>query len=274
MSSTGRIHPTAIIDASAELAPDVEVGPFCCIGKQVRIGAGTILHSRVDILQNTQIGSNCQLHTGVVLGGPPQDYKYKGEESFVIIGDDNILREYCTVHCATGEGCVTRIGSRNMFMAYVHMGHNCDIGSGVTIASYVGVSGHVLIEDDATVGGICGLHQGSRIGRLAMVGGMAGVSQDVPPYMMVSGAPAKVFGLNAVGLKKAGVSRKVREEIKEAFRLIYRSNLNMSQAIEAIETNIPASPEIAHLLTFLRNTRKGHNGRGNTPNPNADIDEV
>ncbi len=270
MSGTRHIHPTAIIDPTAEIADDVEVGPFCCIGKQVQIGAGTVLHSRVDIIKNTRVGSNCQLYAGVVLGGPPQDRKYQGEESYISIGDNNLLREYVTIHCATGEGYVTRVGSNNMFMAYVHIGHNCDIGSNITVASYVGISGHVMIEDGANIGGICGLHQGSRIGRLAMVGGLAGVTHDIPPYMLASGAPAKVYGINVVGLRKAGVDRKVREEIKEAFRLIYRSNLNTSQAMEAIEANIPTSPELEHLLSFIRSTRKGFSGRGNTPNPNAE----
>jgi UDP-N-acetylglucosamine acyltransferase len=262
-----RIHPTAIIDPSAEIAPDVEIGPFCCIGPRVQIGAGTVLHSRVDIIQNAIIGSNCHIHSGTVLGGPPQDRKYRGEETYITLGDNNILREYVTIHRATGKDNVTRIGSDNMLMAYVHIGHNCDIGNHTTIASYVGISGHVLVEDYANFGGICGLHQGSRIGKLAMVGGMSGIAQDIPPFMLASGAPARVYGINVVGLRKAGVVKQVREELKEAFRLMYRSNLNMSQAIEAIEENLPTSPEMEHLLTFIRNTRNGFNGRGNTPRP-------
>lgn len=267
MSGTWRIHSTAIIDESAELGPYVEIGPFCCIGANVKIGEGTIIYSRVDIVKNTVVGTNCHIHSGTVLGGPPQDKKYAGEQTFVIIGNNNILREYVTIHCATGEGNVTRLGDNNMIMAYAHIGHNCEIGSDVTIASYAGISGHVLIEDGVNIGGICGLHQGSRIGRLAMIGGMSGIAEDIPPYMLASGARAEVYGINVIGLRKAGVVSKVRAELKEAFRLLYRSNLNDSQALEAIASDIPSSPELDHLLAFKRNTRKGFKGRGNTPSP-------
>jgi UDP-N-acetylglucosamine acyltransferase len=261
--SKWHIHPTAIIDSSAQIEPDVEIGPYCVLGKEVQIGAGTVLHAHVVIEQNTRIGCNCQIHSGAVLGGPPQDNKFKGEESFVVIGDNNIIRECVTIHRATGEGNVTRVGSNNMLMAYAHIGHNCDVGSFVTLSSYVGIAGHVQVEDYANFGGICGVHQFCRIGTWAMLGGMSGIVQDIPPYMLANGRPARVYDINKHGLRRAGIAPKVRNELREAYKLLYRSNLNMSQALETIEEEIDPSPELTHLLTFIRSTRNGHNGRGN-----------
>ncbi len=260
MSGKWRIHSTAIIDGSAEIAEDVVIGPFCCIGENVRIGAGTVLSARVDIVRDTIIGSNCQIHSGSVIGGPPQDRKYKGEQSYVVIGDNNILREYVTIHRATGEGKSTVVGSGNMIMAYAHVGHNCTIGNEITIASYAGISGHVVIEDNANVGGICGFHQGSRIGRLAMIGGMSGVVRDIPPFMLASGPRAQVYGINVVGLRRAGVAKQVREELNAAYRLLYRSNLNETQALDAIESDIPSSPQLDYLVEFIRYRRDNGNG--------------
>lgn len=262
-----RIHPTAIIDKSAEIEPGVEIGPYCIVGKRVLIGEGTVLHAHVVLEQNTQIGRNCQIYSGAVLGGPPQDHKYKGETSYVILGDDNIVRECVTIHRSTGEGNATRLGDHNMLMAYAHVGHNCDIGSHVTIASYVGISGHVTVEDYANFGGLCGVHQHCRIGTLTMIGGMSGVGQDIPPYMMALGCPAKVYDVNVRGLRRAGVVAKVRGELRQAYKLLYRSKLNGSQALEAIEDEIEMSPELEHLLEFIRSTRDGFGGRGNNPPP-------
>ena len=263
------IHPTAIVDSTAEIDPDAEIGPFCCIGAGVRIGSGTVLNARVDIVKNTTLGANCHVHSGAVIGGAPQDYKFGDEQSYVIIGDNNILREYVTIHRATGEGNVTRIGDHNMIMAYTHIGHNCDIGNHVTIASYVGVGGHVTIEDYATFGGICGVHQKTRIGTLAMVGGMSGVIQDVPPYMLLTGRPARVIGVNIHGLRRQGVPSKVRSEMNDACRFLYRSNLNQSQALEAIADNLPSSPQLEHLMNFIRASRGGVKGRGNDVSSNG-----
>ncbi|HZT43413.1 MAG TPA: acyl-ACP--UDP-N-acetylglucosamine O-acyltransferase [Chthonomonadaceae bacterium] len=266
-SEQAKIHPTAVIDPTAEIEPGAEIGPYCIVGKESRIGAGTVLHAHVVVEQNTTIGRDCQIFTGTILGGPPQDLKYKGEKSYVIIGNGNIIRECVTIHRSTGEGSVTRLGDENMIMAYAHIGHNCLIGSHITIASYVGISGHVTIEDYANFGGICGVHQHCRIGTLAMVGGMSGVSQDVPPYMLSRGIPARVFDVNVRGLRRAGVSAKVRSDLRQAYKLLYRSDLNGTQALEAIEEEIEMSPELNHLLEFIRGTRNGYGGRGNNPPP-------
>lgn len=259
-----RIHPSSIIHASAELDADVDIGPFCIIGENVTILAGTILHAGTHILQNTRIGRNCQIFSGAVIGGPPQDHKFKNEPTFVEIGDDNIMREYVTIHRATGEAQVTQIGCGNMVMAYAHIAHNCKIGNHVTIASYVGISGHVSVEDGVNFGGSSGVHQFCRIGKLAMVGGMSGINKDLPPYMTASGLPAQVIDVNVRGLRRAGIAAKVRQEVRAAYKLLYRSNLNQSQALEAIEEEIEPSPELEHLLNFIRNSREGTNGRGNT----------
>jgi UDP-N-acetylglucosamine acyltransferase len=262
-----RWHPTAVVDASAVVEPDVEIGPYTIVGKNCRIGSGTVLYAHVQVMDNTSIGRNCQVFGGAILGGPPQDLKFKGEPSFLEIGDGNILREYVTIHRATGEGNVTRIGDHNMVMAYAHIGHNCDIGSHTTIASYVGFGGHVTVEDYANFGGISGIHQHCRIGRLAMVGGMSGVTVDIEPYMIAQGRPAKVYDINSRGMKRTGVSTKVRGELRQAYKLLYRSNLNVSQALEVIEEDIESSPELEHLIDFIQKTRDGYNGRGNNPPP-------
>ncbi|MDE2127815.1 MAG: acyl-ACP--UDP-N-acetylglucosamine O-acyltransferase [Armatimonadetes bacterium] len=260
---TASIHPTAIIDRSAELDAGVEIGPYCIIGPHVFLGAGTVLHAHVVIQGYTRIGSNCQIHSGAIIGGPPQDTKFKNERSYVSIGDNNILRECVTIHRATGEGNRTVLRDNIMLMAYAHVAHNCDIGNYVTIASYAGISGHVTVEDNANIGGIVGVHQFCRIGRLAMVGGMSGVTQDVPPYMLAAGRPAKVYDVNTRGLRRYGISQQVRIQLREAYKLLYRSDLNVTQAMEAIGEEIPISQELDHLLEFIRSIRNGVSGRGN-----------
>ena len=257
------VHPSAVIHPSAEVDTDVSIGPFCTIGANVIVRSGTVLHPNVHILQNTRIGHSCQIFSGAVIGGPPQDQKFKNETSYVEIGDGNILREYVTIHRATGEGEVTRMGANNMVMAYAHIAHNCEIHNRVTIASYVGISGHVTVEDGVNFGGNSGVHQFCRIGTLAMVAGMAAITKDVPPYMMVTGIPAHVVNVNARGLRRAGVAPKVRGDVRAAYKLLYRSDLNQSHALQAIEEEIEPSPEIQRLLDFVRNSRDGVNGRGN-----------
>jgi len=263
--SKSRIHPTAILDTSAEIEPDVEIGPYCVIGRNVRIGTGTVLHPHVVIEENTILGSGCKVFSGAIIGGPPQDFKYKDEATHVVIGDNTTLRECATIHRATGEGCVTRIGSENMIMAYAHVGHNCDIGDHVTLASYVGISGHVTLEDHVNIGGLTGVHQGCRIGTMTMLGGFSKITQNIPPYMLADGNPAKVYDINKIGLRRANIVPKVRNELRQTYKLLYRSNLNMSQALETIEEEIDKSPELEHLLKFIRSSRNGKDFRGSNP---------
>ena len=263
--SKWRIHPTAILDSSAEIDPDVEIGPYCVIGENVKIGAGSILHPHVVIEQNTVLGRGCKVFSGAIIGGPPQDHKYQNESTSVVVGDNTTLRECVTIHRATGEGCVTRIGSDNMIMAYAHVGHNCVIGNHCTLASYVGISGHVMLEDFVNIGGLTGVHQGCRIGTLTMLGGFSKITQNIPPYMLADGNPAKVYDINKIGLRRGNITPKVRNELRQSYKLLYRSNLNMSQALETIEEEIDKSPELEILLKFIRSSRNGKDFRGNAP---------
>lgn len=260
-----RVHPTALVDSGAWLDSDVVVGPFCIIGPEVRIGRGTRLEANVQVYPGTSLGQDCRVFAGALLGGPPQDLKYRGEKSFLIIGDRNIIREAVTIHRATGEGMATRIGSDNMLMAYCHVGHNCDLGSHISMANQSGISGHAIIEDRVVISGMVGVHQYVRIGRLAIVGGFSKVVQDIPPFMMADGRPTEIVGLNVIGLRRAGITPRVRSGLKQAYKLIYRSGLNLSQAIAMVETEVEASEERDTLLSFLNLIRSGYAGRANDP---------
>lgn len=255
------IDQTALVDPTAEIGENVTIGPYCVIGKNVRLGDGTRLDSHVVIEENTSLGKGCTVLKGAVLGGAPQDYKYHGEQSFLKIGDGNIIREYVTIHRASGDGESTIIGDNNMLMAYCHVAHNCHLGSNITMANMVGISGHTLVEDKVVFGGIVGVHQKVRIGKLAMVGGFSKVVQDVPPFAMADGRPSRVCDLNVIGLRRSGVTPKVRTDLKQAYKLLYRSNLNITQALEAIESEIEPSEELQYLLDFIRNVRLGFGGR-------------
>ena len=255
------IHPSAIVDPSAELAENVEIGPFCIVEAGTRIGAGTVLESHVILKRGTSLGRNCRLMPHVVLGGEPQDLKFKGEESFVQIGDNNTLREMVTIHRATGEGEATRLGDDNLLMAYVHFGHNCVVGNNNLISNSTGVSGHVTIEDKCVVGGFVGIHQFVHIGKMAIVGGLSKVVQDVPPFCMADGRPAKIHGLNVRGLRRNGVPPEERNQIGRAFKLLYRSGLNTSQALERIREEVPPSETLSELISFIDRVREGRLGR-------------
>jgi UDP-N-acetylglucosamine acyltransferase len=259
------IHPTAVVDPTAELADDVSVGPYCVIGQDVVIGAATRLESHVVIEPFTSIGEACQIRQGAVLGGPPQDRKFAGERSYLVIGSRNVIREFVTIHRASGEEQATRIGDDNMIMAYCHIGHNALLGNGITMANQVGISGHCLVEDRVVFGGIVGIHQFVRIGKLAMIGGMSKVVTDVPPFSQVDGRPTEVVGLNVLGLRRAGIPPRVRAGLKQCYRLLYRSGMNLSQGIEAAYNEVEPSEERDYLLEFLSNIRQGYAGRQNDP---------
>lgn len=260
------IHPRAEVDPTAELDPGVSVGPYCVIGPHVHIRRGTVLEPHVTIQPWTTIGRECHISPQAVLGGPPQDSKFKGERSHLIIGDRTIIREAVTIHRATGEDQVTRVGSDCMIMAYCHIGHNCQIGNRVDMANQVGIAGHVIVEDQVIFGGMVGVHQYVSIGRLAMLGGFSKVVKDVPPFMMVDGRPAEVVQTNRRGLRRAGMPPRVRSALHQAYKLLYRSDLNLSQAIEAIELEVEPCEERDYLLAFLSNIRRGYSGRQNDPN--------
>ena len=243
------IHPTAVIHPGAELHPTVQVGAYAVIGEKVKVGPETVLEGPMEI------GARNQIFPGAAIGLEPQDLKYAGEPSWVKIGDDNRIREYATINRATGEGNATLIGNKNLLMAYVHVGHNCAIADSVTISNGVALAGHIHIESRATISGVLGVHQFVHIGKMAMVGGMSRINRDVPPYMLVEGNPARVRNLNLVGLKRAGIADaqegQILRSLKKAFRMLYRSELSFTQALEQLEL-IADNEHAQHLLRFLQ----------------------
>lgn len=251
------IHPTAVVDPGARLGHNVVIGPHSVIGPHVEIGPDCRIGSGVLIDGHTSIGRNNQIHHGAAIGGAPQDLKYRGEESWVEIGDDNVIREYVTIHLATGEGEKTRVGDGNMLMAYVHIAHNCHINNRTILANAVNLAGHVEIEEWAIVGGMTPVHQFVRIGRHAFVGGGSRLPQDVPPFFKVAGNPVEVAGINAVGLKRRGFDDEEIQNIKKAYRLLYRSGLNTSQALERIATDCQLTRSIEDLMAFIRRSERG-----------------
>lgn len=260
------IHPTAAIHPGARLHGSVRVGPYAVIGEHVEIGAETVVGAHVVIDGRTVIGDRNRIFPGAVIGAEPQDLKYDGSLSVVQIGDDNNIREYVTINRATREGEATVVGDRNLLMAYVHVAHNCVVENNVIVANGVALAGHVHLESRATIGGVLGIHQFVRIGRLAMVGGMSRIDRDVPPFMLVEGNPARVRTLNRVGLRRAGFDEldngQVIKDLKGALRLLYRSGLPMGEAIAAIK-QLPTSEPLDHLLAFIGRSLDGK--RGLTP---------
>jgi UDP-N-acetylglucosamine acyltransferase len=258
------IHPTAVIHPGAELHPTVQVGAYAVIGEKVKVGAGTAIGAHVVIDGDTEIGECNQIFPGAAIGLEPQDLKYDGSPTRVIIGNGNKIREYVTINRATREPEATLIGNNNLLMAYSHVAHNCTIEDSVIITNSVALAGHVYIESKAVIGGVLGIHQFVRIGRLAMVGGMSRIDRDVPPYMLVEGNPSRVRSLNQVGLKRAGITEldqgQVFQTLKKAFRILYRSGLTFNQALEQLEL-LPASEQLQHLHHFLQLSQtKGRRG--------------
>ncbi|NMC32241.1 MAG: acyl-ACP--UDP-N-acetylglucosamine O-acyltransferase [Veillonellaceae bacterium] len=252
-----KIHETAVIYPGARLGRDVEVGPYSVIGENVFIGDGVKIGSHVVIEGWTTIGKDCQIHHGACIGNEPQDLKFKGEKTFVYIGDNTIIREFVTINRATGEGEETRIGSNCLLMGTVHIAHNCVVGNSVVISNHAGLAGHVTVEDRAIISGLSGVHQFVKIGRNAMVGGASKVVQDVPPFVIADGRPARVCGLNSVGIARAGLSDEVRRNLKRAYRILFRSGLKLSEAITTMEQELDSSEPVDHLLRFLRNVNRG-----------------
>jgi UDP-N-acetylglucosamine acyltransferase len=252
-----KIHETAVVHPNARIGKDVEIGPYAVIGDNVLIGDGTRISAHVVIDGWTSIGKNCKIFPGATIGVEPQDLKYAGEKSYTFIGDNTTIRECVTVNRATGEGEETRVGSNCLLMAYVHVAHNCIVGNHVIMANAATLAGHVVVEDRAVIGGLSGIHQFVKIGRNAMIGGASKVTQDVPPFVTVDGHPAKVSGINNVGLSRAGYSPETRRVIKHAYRILYRSGLSLPQAIAVMEQELEACEPIEHLLRFLRNVERG-----------------
>lgn len=255
------IHPSAVVDPTAELGDDVIVHPFTVIEPGVRIGDGCEIGPHAVIRTGTRMGSENTVTIGVVLGDTPQDLKYEGEETYLDIGDRNLIREYATLHRATGEGKSTRVGSECLIMAYCHLGHNVSVGDRVMIANCTQLGGHVAVEDCAILGGLTGIHQYTRIGTMSMIGAWSGVRIDVPPYMLANGNPARPRKLNTVGLRRNGVSAESIGALQAAYRVLYRSGLNTTDAVARVRDEIDGLPEILHLVEFLEKIPEGERGR-------------
>lgn len=253
-----KIHPTAIVHPKANIEDDVEIGPFSIIEENTTIGQGTKIGSHTIVNGWTRIGKNCTIHMGCIIGHEPQIKGYKEKESYTVIGDNNIIREYVTIHRGWKEKEKTTIGHDNYIMANAHIAHNCEIGSGVIITNYALLAGHVIVEDKSVISGLAGIHQFCRVGTYAMIGGISSVVQDVPPYMLASGNPAIIHGINVVGLRRAGFPQDIRNNLKTAYKILYRSGLNTSQALAKIEQEIPTtSQEISHLINFIKESKRG-----------------
>ncbi len=255
-----RIHPTALVHPQARLHPTVQVGPYAVIGPGVEVGEGTVIGPHVVLEGQVRIGRRNRIHAGVVIGCEPQDRHFRGEPSSVVVGDDNVLREYVQIHRATGEGAATVIGDRNYIMSMVHVAHNCRLGSDIVIVTGCGLAGHVRVDDGTQIGGMAGVHQFVRIGRLSMVGGMAKLTTDVPPFVMVDGVPARARGLNRVGLRRAGVPAEEVDRLHRAFRLLYREGLSVSHAVERIVAELGTEGLVGELVAFLRERRASRRG--------------
>jgi len=251
------IHKTAIISKKAKLGSNVTVGPNTVISDKVTIGAGTKIGSHCVIEGNTVIGKNCEIFTGAVVGSRPQDLKYKGEKVFLEIGDNNIIREYCTFNPGTKEGGKTSVGSGNLFMAYSHIAHDCRVGNNCVFANNATLAGYVIVEDLAVIGGLVAIHQFVRVGRLSIIGGCSKVVQDIPPYSTCDGHPAAVYGLNLVGLRRYKVSREAIKELGRAYKIIFNSGLPPKHALEELESRKAESLEVKYLIDFVKGSSRG-----------------
>jgi UDP-N-acetylglucosamine acyltransferase len=252
-----QIHPTAVVHKDAQIASGVVIEPYAIIGPHVVIGEETWIGPHVVLDGYTIIGKNNRIFAGAVIGTASQDLKYQGGKTFVIVGDDNTIREYATINTSTSEEHPTRVGNNNLLMAYTHIAHECSVSDGVVMANNATLAGHVTVEEKAILGGLSAVHQFVRVGKMAIVGGCSKVIQDVMPYSMVDGHPTRWQSVNFVGLKRNGVPEEVRTEIKRAFKIVCRSNLNTSQALERLRAEFNSCPEIDHLIEFIENSSRG-----------------
>jgi len=251
------IHPNALISPKAKLAEDVSVGPFSVIGDGVTIGAGTKIGCHCVLEGNTTLGKNCEVFTGAVIGSRPQDLKFKGEKVFLEIGDNNIIREYCTLNPGTGDGAKTIVGNDNLLMAYTHIAHDCRVGNGCVLANNCTLAGHVTIEDKAVIGGIVAIHQFVRIGMLSIIGGCSKVVQDIPPYSTCDGHPARVYGLNLIGLRRKKIPAPSIKALAFAFKTIFNSGLLVKNALQQLKAQANNTEEVAYLIDFINKTERG-----------------
>jgi UDP-N-acetylglucosamine acyltransferase len=254
---SARIHPTAIVSKDAQLDGDVEVGPFAIIGEGCVVAEGCVIAARATLERNVILAANVKVGSGSILGGDPQDLKYKGEPTTVEIGESTTIREYSTINRGTAQSFKTTVGKQCFIMSYVHLAHDCHIGDGVILGNNVQLAGHVTIDDKAIVSGQSAAHQFVQIGRFSFVGGCSRISKDVPPYVKANGNPIRLYGLNKVGLQRNGISDDVQRELKRAYRLFFNSDLNLSQARERAEGELQRYPEVEEFLSFLDRSDRG-----------------
>ncbi|MDD5432813.1 MAG: acyl-ACP--UDP-N-acetylglucosamine O-acyltransferase [Candidatus Omnitrophica bacterium] len=251
------IHPTAIVSKKAKLSDNVIVGPYSIISDNAVIGEGTKIGAHCVIEGNTTIGKNCEIFTGAVIGSKPQDLKFKGEKVFLEIGDGNMIREYCTFNPGTGEGGKTTVGNGNLFMAYSHVAHDCIVGNNCVIANVGTLAGHVTIEDMAVIGGLVAIHQFVKIGKLSIIGGCSKVVQDIPPFSTCDGHPARVFGLNLIGLRRHNISKDSMHALSRCYKILFSEGLSPKHALEKIEKEVKLTTEASYLVNFVKTSERG-----------------
>jgi UDP-N-acetylglucosamine acyltransferase len=253
------ISDKAIVDSAARIGDDVSIGPFAIIGPNVQIGRGTVIGAMALVEKNTSIGEECIIAHLAVVGTDPQDLKYHGETTHLVIGNRTTIREFATVNRATGgEGdLTTRVGSDTLIMAYAHVAHNCVIGDHVVITNAVNLAGHVVVGDYAIIGGMTAVQQFVHVGAHSYVGGACRVTKDVPPYMKIGGIPTRPVEVNTVGLLRRGYSEDALNYLRQAYRFLYLSDLNTTQAVERIKSELPMNDEISHLVTFIESSSRG-----------------
>ncbi|MGC9065767.1 MAG: acyl-ACP--UDP-N-acetylglucosamine O-acyltransferase [Candidatus Ratteibacteria bacterium] len=251
------IHPTAIVSSQAEIGEHTSIGPYAIIEGRAKIGSDCFIGPMVHIGANVELGNNCKIYTSAAIGNPPQDLKYRGETSFVRIGNNNTIREFVTINTATGENQFTSLGDNNLLMAYVHVAHNCVIGNNCIIANAATIAGHVFIDDYAIIGGLVGIHQFSRIGKHAIVGGCSKITKDIIPFITADGHPARPHGINTIGLKRRGFSHEVISILEDAYKIIFRSNLIIEQVIEKLKSQFASVPEVEEIIRFIISSERG-----------------
>lgn len=254
---TTSIHPAAVVHPKAKIGAGCEIGPFCVIGENVELGDGCCLHSHVVLDGRIRLGRDNEIFPFASLGLRTQDLKWTGGLTRVEIGDRNTFREGVTVHSATSDGGVTRVGSNNNFLAYAHIAHDCVLGNHIIMSNFAGLAGHVVVEDRAVLGGYVAVHQFCRVGRFSMVGGCSKLRQDMPPFMLADGSPAEVRMVNKIGLERHGVAEEAQAALRGAFKLLFREGLTISNALSRIEQELPPVPEIQHLVQFIRSSERG-----------------
>ena len=255
MAST--IHPSSVIHASAEIGDGCEIGPFCVIGPNVVLGEGCKLHSHVVIDGHTRLGKRNEIFPFASVGLKTQDLKWKGGTTRTEIGDENTFREYVSIHSATSDGEATVVGSHNHILAYCHLAHNVHVGNRIIMSNVATLAGHVTVEDHAVISGLAAIHQFCRIGKMAIVGGCSKVVQDVPPFMLADGNPAETRTINKVGLERNGIGAEVQTSLRQAYKILFREGLTITNALERISTELPNSPEVQHLIQFVRSSSRG-----------------